>query len=437
MAGGVFWRGVATLAVVAGGALGYFYYTGKSAPYPLSEVPFLKQRAAAVTVDAQPAQQTGARPAGAGAAGPGAAGPAGGRPPVPVLVGKAERKDVPVRLDALGTVQTVASVTLRARVESQILEVAFEDGASVKAGDVLFRLDSRQIEAQIRQAEANLARDKAQLAANEADLKRAQELARRDFASEQRLDQARAVAEAQRAVVRATEANIENLKVQLGFYTITAPISGRVGVAGLKAGNIAKTGDGSPPLATINQTSPIYVAFSVPQRYLLDLKNAITDPGSQVVATPQGLTREAKGRVAVVDNVVDAQTGTIMARAIFENADELLWPGALTNVRITLRTEPNVVVVPREAVQTGQNGTFVFVIDGENARVRPVTVARTTENVAVIERGLDGTETVVTEGHMLLTNGARVSVRQPGGRPGGGQRQPGAPSAQQQRPTQG
>jgi RND family efflux transporter MFP subunit len=433
MAGGAFWRGVATLAVVAGGALGYFYYTGKPAPYPLSEIPFLKERAAAVAQGAQPATQPGGRPGG-----PGAQGPGGGRPPVPILIGKAERKDVPVRLDALGTVQTVASVTLRARVESQIREVAFEDGASVKAGDVLFRLDSRQIEAQIRQAEANLARDQAQLSANEADLKRAQELARRDFASEQRLDQARAVAEAQRAVVRATEANIENLKVQLGFYTITAPISGRVGVAGLKAGNIAKTGDGSPALATINQTSPIYVAFSVPQRYLLDLKNATSDTGSQVIATPQGLAREATGRVAVVDNLVDAQTGTITARAVFDNSDELLWPGALTTVRITLRTERNVVVVPREAVQTGQTGTFVFVVDGENARVRPVTVARTTESVAVIARGLEGAETVVTEGHMLLTNGARVSVRQPGGgSPGGGQRPPGAPSAQQQRPTQG
>ncbi len=310
----------------------------------------------------------------------------------------------------------------------------FQDGATVNAGDVLFRLDSRQIEAQIRQAEANLARDRAQLAANESDLRRANELARRDFASEQRLDQARAVAEAQRAVVRATEAQIENLKVQLGFFTVTAPISGRVGVAGLKAGNIAKTGDGSPTLATINQTSPIYVAFSIPQRYLVDIKSALTDPGASAVATPQGLTRAATGRVAVVDNAVDATTGTITARAEFQNSDELLWPGALTNVRLTLRTEPNALVVPRVAVQTGQTGSFVFVVEEGVARVRPVTVNRVTENEAVLAAGLQGGETVVTEGHLLLTNGARVMVRQPGQpqRPQGG-----PPAAAQARPTQG
>jgi RND family efflux transporter MFP subunit len=358
---------------------------------------------------------------------------------VPVTVGKAERKPMPVRLDALGTVQTAASVVMRARVESQIMEVMFADGASVKAGDVLFRLDSRQIEAQIRQAEANLARDRAQLAAAEADFKRAQELARRDFASEQRLDQSRAAAETQRAVVRASEANIENLNVQLSFFTLRAPISGRIGAAGLRAGNIAKTGDGSPILAAINQTSPIYVAFSVPQRHLIDVKNAVTDTSSSVVATPQGLSQSATGRVAFVDNAVDATTGTVSVRAIFENADEMLWPGALTNVRVTLRTEAQALVVPREAVQTGQTGSFVFILEGDTARVRPVTVARTIDNDTVLATGLQGGETVVTDGHLLLTNGARVMVRQPGGGggPPGGQRPQGAPQAQQQRPTQG
>jgi RND family efflux transporter MFP subunit len=426
MGAGAIIRNLATLVVFGTGcAVGYYAYTGETAPYPLDQIPFLKK----------PAQVAGAAGVPSASSGPQGGPPGGARPPVSVLVGKAERKDMPVRLDVLGTVQTVASVTIRARVESQIMEVNFQDGSTVKRGDVLFRLDSRQIEAQIRQAEANLARDRAQLAAMEADLKRALELARRDFASEQRLDQARATAEAQRAVVRATEANIENLNVQLSFYTVTAPISGRVGVAGLKVGNIAKTGDGSPVLASINQTSPIYVAFSVPQRYLIDLKGAIGDPGAGAAATPQGLTRSVTGRVAFVDNAVDTTTGTISARAEFENADELLWPGALCNVRLTLRTEANALVVPRQAVQTGQTGSFVFVLDGETARVRPVVVARTTENEVVLASGLQGGETVVTEGHLLLTNGARVAVRQPGGQP----RPPAgtAPSAQQQRPTQG
>jgi RND family efflux transporter MFP subunit len=429
MAGQVFWRGVAAVVVATGAAVGYVGYTGKPLPYPFSEVPQLNAGVVRLAgmVGAAPKANAAAPAAPAAAAGPPA------RPPVPVAVGKAERKPMPVRIDALGTVQSIASVTMRARVESQIMEVAFADGASVKAGDVLFRLDSRQIEAQIRQAEANLARDRAQAQAAEADFKRASELARRDFASEQRLDQAKALAETQRAVVRASEANIENLKVQLSFHTLTAPISGRIGAAGLRAGNIAKTGDGSPVLASINQTSPIYVSFSIPQRYLIDLKSAITDPGSSAVATPQGLEASARGRVAFVDNVVDGTTGTISARATFENADELLWPGALTNVRLILRTENDALVVPREAVQTGQSGTFVFVVEGDVARVKPVVVNRVMESQTVLTSGLDGTETVVTDGHLLLTNGARVAVRQPGGQPRG----PSPPAAQQQRPNQG
>jgi membrane fusion protein, multidrug efflux system len=447
MAGQGFWRGLAAVTVLSGGTLGYYAYSGQPAPYPLSEIPYFKDAVGKVATFIGTAPKPVVATAPAGGA-PAAGGPPGGaRPPVPVTVGKAERKPMPVRLDVLGTVQTIATVSLRARVESQIMAVSFKDGASVKAGDILFRLDSRQMEAQIRQAEANLARDRAQAASNDADFKRATELARRDFASEQRLDQAKALSETQRAVVRASEANVDNLKVQLSYYTLVAPISGRVGTAGLKEGNVAKTGDGSPVLATINQTSPIYVAFSVPQRYLIDLKSSITDTGSSVVATPQGLTQSATGRVAFVDNAVDGTTGTIVARAAFENADEMLWPGALVNARLILRTEPDALVVPREAVQTGQTGTFVFVAEGDVVRVRPVVVNRVMETQTVLTSGLTGNETVVTDGHLLLTNGARIVVRQPGQRPQGGP--PVAPAggaapsagqpapAAQPRPTQG
>ncbi|MGL4437636.1 MAG: efflux RND transporter periplasmic adaptor subunit [Bosea sp. (in: a-proteobacteria)] len=429
MAGQGFWRGLAALTVLGGGTLGYFAYSGQAAPYPLSEIPYFKDAVGKLAT----LMGTAPKPTVASAPASGPAG--GGRPPVPVTVGKAERKPMPVRLDVLGTVQTMATVSLRARVESQIMAVNFKDGASVNAGDTLFRLDSRQMEAQIRQAEANLARDRAQAASNDADFKRATELARRDFASEQRLDQAKALSETQRAVVRASEANIDNLKVQLSYYTLIAPISGRVGTAGLKEGNVAKTGDGSPVLATINQTSPIYVAFSVPQRYLIDIKTAVADTGSSVVATPQGLTKSATGRVAFVDNAVDGTTGTIVARAIFENADEMLWPGALVNARVILRTEPDALVVPREAVQTGQTGTFVFVAEGDVVRVRPVVVNRVMESQTVLTSGLTGNETVVTDGHLLLTNGARIVVRQPGQRPQGAP--PGAPPAAGNAPVGG
>ena len=428
MSGRVIWRGMAALAVMAGGVIGYYGYTGAPVPAFLTQMPYFNESVSRASAAFGVAPKTAAPVSKLQAGAPG--GPPA-RPPVPVAVGQAKRKPMPVRLDALGTVQTMAAVTIRARVESQILEVAFNDGAYVKAGETLFRLDSRQIEAQIRQAEANLARDRAQAAAAEADYKRAQELQRRDFASEQRLDQAKALAETQRAVVRASEANIENLRVQLSYYTLSAPISGRIGAAGLKAGNIAKTGDGSPILASINQTSPIYVGFSVPQRYLIDVKAAVTDASSSVVATPQGLPRSSTGRVAFVDNAVDGTTGTVTVRAAFENADELLWPGALCSVRVILRTEADALVVPREAVQTSQTGSFVFVVEGDVARVRPVVVNRVMEGETVLASGLTGGETVVTDGQLLLTNGARVAVRQPGGNPGG------PPAAQRQLPSQG
>lgn len=351
------------------------------------------------------------------------------RPPVSVMIGKAIRKPAPVRIEAIGTVQTAATVAVRSRVDSQIVEVLFQDGATVKTGDVLFRLDSRQIEAQIRQAEANLARDRASLALAEADLKRAEELARRDFGTEQRLETARTQVATLRASIRAGEAGVDGLKVQLSYYTLVAPISGRVGVAGLRAGNIARTGESAVPLATINQISPIYVSFSMPQRFLPELQASLVS--ATVTATPQGYNRSAEGKLALIDNAVDATTGTIQVRATFENADELLWPGALCQVRVTLRVDPDALVVPREAVQAGQSGSYVFVVENGVARTRPVTVARVLDNETVLSSGLTGGETVVTDGQLLLVDGARVAPRgapgqeSPAGAGRGGGRAPG------------
>lgn len=338
-------------------------------------------------------------------------GPQGQRPPVSVVVADAARKPMPVRLDAIGTVQTIASVTIRSRVDSQIMEVPFEDGAMVEEGQVLFRLDSRQIEQQIKQAEANLARDNASLNLARADLRRAEELAKRDFGTEQRLETARAQVQTLEASVRAGQAALENLRVQLTFYTIRAPISGRVGVAGLRPGNIARTTESAPALAVINQIRPIYVTFGMPQRHLPEIQKAVADATATVLATPQGYTEGATGKVALIDNAIDPTTGSIQVRAIFDNANDLLWPGALTSVRLTLRVEPNAVVVPREAVQASQSGSYVFVIENDVAKVRKVTVSRTIDMETVIETGLEGTETVVTDGQLLLTEGSRVQTR--------------------------
>jgi RND family efflux transporter MFP subunit len=363
----------------------------------------------------QQAQAPAASSGSAGQQGSQARGGAGGRPAVSVIVAPAERRAMPVRLDAIGTVQTIASVTLRSRVDSQIIEVAFEEGAKVNKGDVLFRLDARQIDALIAQAEANIARDKASLLSAEADLKRTEALAKRDFATDKVLDASRAAVGVLQATVKAGEAQLENLRVQRSYYTISAPIAGRIGFAGLKTGNIARAGDGSPILGVINQTAPIYVSFAMPQRHLPEIKAAVTNGTAHVLATPQGYTEGFEGKLSVVDNSVDATTGTIALRATFPNADERLWPGALSQVRLTLRTDPNVVVVRREAVQSGQNGSFVFEIMEGVARARNVKIDRSVDGFAVIAEGLKGGEAIVIDGQQQLADGSRVTIRQQGG----------------------
>jgi multidrug efflux system membrane fusion protein len=337
------------------------------------------------------------------------------RPPVSVITAPVIQKPMPVRLDAIGTVQPMSSVTLRSRVDSQITEVAFEDGAKVKEGDVLFRLDARQIETQIRQAEANVARDRANLTLAEAELQRAEALARRDFGTEQRLDSTRSNVAALKAGIKANEAALDFLKVQQSYYTIKAPITGRIGVAGLKAGNNVRSGDNVNVLATLNQMTPIYVTFSLPQRHLPDVRKALEDTTAQVIATPQGYNEGVTGRIAVIDNTVDPLTGTLQIRAVFENNTDTLWPGALCQVRVLLRTEPDAVVIPRESVLSSQNGAIVFVVEGEGAQAivksRQITVNRTIDNEVVVSSGLKAGERVIVDGQGQLSEGARIIIR--------------------------
>lgn len=337
--------------------------------------------------------------------------------PVSVVVAPVETKPVPVRVETIGTVQPISTVIVRSRVESQVMEVLFADGALVRAGDVLVRLDSRNIEAQIKAAEAVLQRDRASLAFAESELRRAEELARRDFASGQKLESTRTTVETTKAAINGGEAALESLNIQLTYYTIRAPISGRVGVAGLRPGNIVKTNETSVPLATINQVTPIYVMFSLPQRYLGELRDALAARTATVTVIPQGSRETFEGKVAVIDNQVDNATGTIAVRAIFDNPTEGLWPGLLCNVALTLRIEPGATVVPREAVQTSQNGTFVFVLRDGVARVTPVTVARYLDRDAVIEQGLAAGASVVVDGQLLLVDGVRAEPRAPAGTP--------------------
>lgn len=330
---------------------------------------------------------------------------------VPVLTGEAKILPIPVRYETIGNVQPIASVILRPRVEGQITSVGFDDGANVKAGDLLFELDSRGIDAQVRQAEATIAKTEAQLEQAQRDVKRNEALAANEFASKVNLENARTSVAAYQAQLLSDHAVLDNLKVQQSFYKISSPISGRIGVAGVKVGNIAKTGDGSTPLAVVNQISPIYVAFSVPQRLLADLRDAVEKKSGEVIATPQGLNAQATGRLAVIDNTVDAGSGTVVVRAAFDNADGLLWPGALCNVRLTLRMIDNAVTVPAEAVRAGQKGSFVYIVDQGVAKLKPVKPGRSVDGRTEIREGLAGGETVVTDGQLLLVDGAKVELK--------------------------
>ncbi len=356
--------------------------------------------------------ETAAAPAAGGGRG-GAGGQAGGRPPVPINTEAATIGPMPYRVDAVGTVQAVASIAIKTRVDAQIEKILVPDGAVVKAGDVLVKLDSRQIEAQIKQTEATIEKDKVAVETAQRDINRFKELLSRGTGTQLNLENANAALSTASAQLAADQALLQNQKVQLTWYTLSAPIPGRTGVFTSKAGNIIRSGDNSATgtIATIVQTAPIYVAFAVPQIVLPDLRAAVAAGNAEVVATPQGSKQTSKGKIALIDNTIDPATGSVMARAIFENNDDLLWAGQLCNVRVTLRVDENVVSIPRTATQAGQIGNYVYVIENNVAKVRQIKVLRFQDGRDIVTDGLKGNETVVTDGALQLTDGARVVVK--------------------------
>ena len=332
---------------------------------------------------------------------------------VPVETAVAERKSVPVRLDSLGTVTPIANVAIKPRLDTMITGVHFEDGAHVKQGDLLFSLDCRQIEADMKKTQAIIDGAQAQFEQAQRDVERYTDLAQRNATPVVTLNNAQTQVNISRATADSNRAQLDNLKVQLGFCQIRAPITGRISMASVKAGNFVRQAD-TAPMATINQLAPVYVSFTVPQKNLADIRQAISNETATVRAFLPGSDRRADGQVTMIENTVDTATGMAMVRASMPNKEELLWPGTLVTVEITLRNEDG-VVVPAPAVQVSQTGTFVFVIENGRAKVVPVTVGRTIENQSVISQGLNGGETVVTDGQLLLSNGTRVNPRrQPG-----------------------
>ncbi|WP_100208451.1 efflux RND transporter periplasmic adaptor subunit [Paracidovorax oryzae] len=361
------------------------------------------------------------RPAGGGA------GPGGGR--LLVTVGEATVRSMrlPVAIEALGTVTPVATVTLRPQVAGVLTEVLFTEGQMVRKGQVLAQIDSRPYEQALMQAEGTLRRDEAQLENARITLERYRTLLSQDSIARQDVDTQAALVKQLEGTVMTDRAQERTARLNLGYTRVTAPAAGRIGLRSVDAGNYVTTGD-TTGLATITQTMPIDVQFSIPQDRVADVQTAATEAGAAglpVVAKDRTRTTDlAQGRFSTLDNLVDTATGTVKAKARFANADSRLFPNQFVNVRMELR-EVEALVVPVTAVRTGANGDFVYVInDDRTVTLRKVRRGQSTVEWVAIAEGLKPGERVVTEGGDRLRDGARVQLQEPGG-PGGAQGAPG------------
>jgi membrane fusion protein, multidrug efflux system len=335
-------------------------------------------------------------------------------PPILVSAHTVQTEDVPRTVRLSGMAVAYETVTIRSRVDSQVQDVAFHDGDQVKEGQLLFLLDDRSLKAKLAQEQANLAKADAQLLNAQKQLERYSQLAEKDFASREKMEDVKATFETQKAAVTASKAAVLDLQTQLGYTKITAPIAGRAGTIAVTRGNTVKANDTSG-LVTINQITPLRVQFAIPQRYFGDVQ-AARQAGRVVVGASQPDQQTgSEGVLESIDNTIDTATGTFMGRAVFENADERLWPGMYLNVRLVLSVDTQVLTVPVEALQGKEGAEFVYVLaDGDIAKKTPVQLRRIEGRVAVIGDGIKAGDSVVTNGLLRLSDGAKVAVAAPG-----------------------
>lgn len=328
----------------------------------------------------------------------------------PVAVGPVEQRAVPFELTAVGTIEPIQSVSVQPQVTGQLLRVAFKEGDDVEKGQVLFQIDSRPFQAAYDQAQAIFTRDKAQADNAERELKRFESLAEKEYITGQQYDQSRANAAAAQATLAATQAQVEQARLNLQYATIRAPISGRTGSLLVREGNLVRA-DVSE-LVSINQVRPILARFAVPASNLPLIQRHREGPDLKVEASPTAGGTPSQGSLSFVDNAVDTTTGTILLKGTFPNTDGALWPGGFVNVTLRLYIEPSALVVPAAAIMSGQQGTYVFVVQADStASVKPVKVEREAGDVSVVSGELKAGDRVVTDGQMLLRQGARVQIR--------------------------
>jgi multidrug efflux system membrane fusion protein len=337
-----------------------------------------------------------------------------GPPAVPVTVVRVEQQTLPVRLRAIGNVEAFATVAVKARVDGQIVAVNFKEGEAVKKGDVLFRIDARPYEAALRQAEANRMRDAAARDQARSQAKRYQELLAKNFISKEAYAQIRTNAETAEATAKASQAALENARLNVEYCTIHSPLDGFVGKTLIQAGNLVKANDVNP-LVVINQVRPIYVNFAVPEQNLPEVRKYMAQSTLAAEVIPaDAQQKHPTGKLIFVDNAVDPSTGTIRMRAQFDNEDALLWPGQFVNVLLRLYEQVDALTVPAQAVQTGPQGQYVYVIgDDLTAEVRHIKVQRSDGDVAIVAEGLKKDERVVTRGQLRLGPKVKVQIAKP------------------------
>jgi multidrug efflux system membrane fusion protein len=331
---------------------------------------------------------------------------------VPVATAVVTEKAIPLEIDVIGTAEAYSTVSVRAQLTGELTTVTFNEGDDVRKGQVLFTLDRRPLESALEQARANLQRDAAQAANAAAQAQRYQDLAARGIATKEQVDTTQTAVAALQGTLAADRAAVENATVQLQYATIAAPIAGRTGALMVHAGNLVRANDAAP-LVVINQVSPMYVSFAIPESRLPELKQYMAERSVKVEAlAPNDPGAPSVGHITFVDNAVDPTTGTIRIKGTFPNDARHLWPGQFVNVSVTLTTDPHAIVVPTAAVQASQQGQYVFVVKADQTvELRTVTVARTADNETIIKQGLQPGETVVTDGQLRLTAGSRISIK--------------------------
>jgi len=339
-------------------------------------------------------------------------------PVVPVLAATVEQKDVPIRVHAIGAVEAYSTVAVKTQVTGELTGVFFKEGDDVRKGQLIFTLDKRPFEAEVNRTESNLAKDEAAAANARVEQKRYEALVKAGVVSKEQYDQLESTAQAADAAVAADKAALENAKVQLIYCSIYSPIDGRTGNLMLHQGNMIKAND-VPVLVNINQVEPIYVTFTVPQQYLAEVKQYAGGGSLPVQAVIPGVTADdtrgpVTGKLSFIDNQVDSTTGTIKLKGIFSNTDRRLWPGQFVDAYLTLKTQAKALVIPSQAIQNGQQGTFVFVIkDDSTVEVRPIVISETQDQgLVIVQKGLAAGERIVTDGQLRLLPGSKVQIKQ-------------------------